>query len=117
MEKKSTPFFQGEKTSNCPKSPTPLVIHISSLICILFLLGVSIRRLIVSGCLLIGLFISIEPTIFNLYGSTSSHSDQSTVHRILWPMAFALGFVPVGIINVLVEKEMKKQDVCIICHH
>ena len=76
--------------------------------------GVSIRRLVAAGCVLIGLFISSEPTVFGLDGSTSSTSDHSAAYRILWPMAFALGFLPVGIMNVLIEKEMKKDEVSMI---
>ena len=63
---------------------------------------------------MIGLFITAEPTIFNIDSDGSSDSGGpplSQAARILWPCAFAFGFVPVAIGYVLTEKEMKREEV------
>ena len=63
---------------------------------------------------MIGLFITAEPTIFNIDSDGTSDSGGpplSEAARILWPCAFAFGFVPVAIGYVLTEKEMKREEV------
>ena len=63
---------------------------------------------------MIGLFITAEPTIFNIDSDGSSYSGGpplSQAARILWPCAFAFVFVPVAIVYVLTEKEMKREEV------
>ena len=63
---------------------------------------------------MIGLFITAEPTIFNIDSDGSSDSGGpplSQAARILWPCVFAFGFVPVAIGYVLTEKEMKREEV------
>lgn len=76
--------------------------------------GVSIRRIFCLSAVMIGLFITAEPTIFNIDSDGSSDSggpELSQAARILWPCAFAFGFVPVAIGYVLTEKEMKREEV------
>ncbi len=63
---------------------------------------------------MIGIFITAEPAIFNIdQGGTENTSGQklSLIERVLWPLAFAMGFVPVAISYVLTEKEMKRNEV------
>ena len=77
-------------------------------------LGISIRRIFCLSAVLIGLFITAEPTIFNIDSDGSSDSRGSEISdaaRILWPCAFAFGFLPVAISYVLTEKEMKREEV------
>ncbi|XP_070559933.1 crt homolog 3-like [Ptychodera flava] len=73
--------------------------------------GVGVKRLVCTGVVLIGLFISMEPIIFNIDNedSSSSGQHQSTASRVLWPACFLLGFLPVGVMNVLLEKVMKQE--------
>ncbi|XP_071944136.1 crt homolog 3-like [Antedon mediterranea] len=77
--------------------------------------GVGKGRLVCTVVVLIGLFISLEPVIFDVDQSTSSSSDSlsessSSGTRVMWPFLFALGFLPLGIFNVVIEKELKKDD-------
>ena len=63
---------------------------------------------------MIGLFITAEPTVFDIDSDGSSESDGQPIFeaaRILWPCAFAFGFIPVAISFVLTEKEMKREEV------
>ena len=63
---------------------------------------------------MIGLFITAEPTIFNIDSGDSgdpAEDELSQAARILWPCAFAFGFLPVAIGYVLTEKEMKREEV------
>ncbi len=79
-----------------------------------FLSGVSIRRLFCLTAVVIGIFITAEPAIFNIdQGGTDNAPGQelSLAERVLWPFAFAMGFVPVAISYVLTEKEMKRDEV------
>lgn len=68
--------------------------------------GVSLGRLICTVGTLIGLFISLEPNIFNIGKEQQTGSKASAV----WPFVFALGFLPVGFANVLQEREIKKDN-------
>ena len=80
----------------------------------LFNLGTSLRRIFCLTAVLIGLFITAEPTVFNIDSDGGSGSDGphiSEAARILWPLAFACGFIPVAISYVLTEKEMKRDEV------
>lgn len=62
-----------------------------------------------------GLFITAEPQIFGINADDDSNTaDESTSARILWPLCFALGFLPIGLMNVICEKELKGGEVCII---
>lgn len=75
--------------------------------------GVSRARLVCTIIVLIGLFISLEPTIFNINGTNeSSHqrSDLSPFEQVLWPIIFMFGFLPLGIMNAVLEKELKKEE-------
>ncbi|RDD45575.1 Crt-like protein 1 [Trichoplax sp. H2] len=67
--------------------------------------GVSYGRLICTVGTLIGLFISLEPNIFNINQKQSSGSASA-----IWPFVFALGFLPVGVANVLQEREIMKDN-------
>lgn len=65
-----------------------------------------------------GLFITAEPQIFGINTDDDSNTaDESTSARILWPLCFALGFLPIGLMNVICEKELKGGEVCIIYFH
>ncbi|XP_046340537.1 uncharacterized protein LOC124121566 [Haliotis rufescens] len=66
--------------------------------------GISIRRLVCTGVVLVGLFITVEPQIWGLEGSGAEGSGSS--ESILWPCIFALGFLPAGISSVIVEKAL-----------
>ncbi|XP_071944135.1 crt homolog 3-like [Antedon mediterranea] len=73
--------------------------------------GVGKGRLVCTVVVLIGVFISLEPVIFNVDQSTSSSSESSSSGtRVMWPFLFALSFLPFGIYNVVIEKELKKDD-------
>ncbi len=72
------------------------------------------RRLFCLGGVLIGLFITAEPTIFSVDGAggdAAGGPQISAAARVLYPTAFALGFVPVAVSYVLTEKEMKREEV------
>ncbi|ESO84332.1 hypothetical protein LOTGIDRAFT_236301 [Lottia gigantea] len=72
--------------------------------------GISFKRLVCVGVVLIALFITVEPQIWNLDGSSNSSSTTSTLARILWPMAFAIGFLPIGVQNAVCERVLKSDE-------
>ncbi|XP_071499392.1 chloroquine resistance transporter-like [Diadema antillarum] len=82
--------------------------------------GVSRARLVCTGVVLIGLFISLEPVIFSVdqpkadgdVGSNSSPSVEgsSGISHVLWPFVFTLGFLPLGILNSILERELKQDE-------
>lgn len=78
--------------------------------------GVSFQRLVCTGVVLVGLFITIEPQIWNLEGSGSSSGNGggTGVGRVLWPMCFALGFVPAALLNVYIERQTKSEEVSLV---
>ncbi|XP_070561457.1 crt homolog 3-like [Ptychodera flava] len=74
--------------------------------------GVGLRRLVCTAIVMIGLFISMEPIIFNIDHADDAGSGkdkQTTLGRILWPCAFLLGFLPLAIMNVVLER-IKDQE-------
>lgn len=78
-----------------------------------YFLGISISRSLCTAVVLVGIFITIEPQIWGLdEDSTASESThKSTASRILWPLCFLMGFLPVGLMNVFCEKELQKEEV------
>ncbi|PIK54190.1 hypothetical protein BSL78_08920 [Apostichopus japonicus] len=75
--------------------------------------GVSKHRFVCTVIVLIGLFISLEPTIFNIDGSNGSADNPDNLtpfEKFLWPMVFMFGFLPLGILNTVLEKELKKGE-------
>ncbi|XP_041378008.1 uncharacterized protein LOC121390290 [Gigantopelta aegis] len=73
--------------------------------------GISLRRLVCTIVVLVGLFITTEPQIWGLDGSGGSSSGSiSAINRVVWPMIFALGFLPVGIFGVICERELQKEQ-------
>ncbi|XP_033648000.1 uncharacterized protein LOC117307370 [Asterias rubens] len=71
--------------------------------------GVGRARLVCTGIVLIGLFIALEPEIFNIGQSNTPQPGAVTgIMAALWPVIFLLGFLPLGILNVLIERELKK---------
>jgi hypothetical protein len=68
--------------------------------------GVSGGRLVCTFAVLVGLIICMEPSIFKL-GSKSGSSKNRTATNIYWPILFCSGFIPVALIFVLFENEMK----------
>lgn len=71
--------------------------------------GVSGGRLVCTFAVLVGLIICMEPSIFGL-GENTGSSKNRTATKIYWPILFCIGFVPLGLINVLQEKEVKTDD-------
>ena len=55
---------------------------------------------------LVGLIICMEPSIFKL-GNNSGSSRNRTATKIYWPILFCSGYVPVALMLVLLEREMK----------
>ncbi|XP_069138521.1 crt homolog 2-like [Argopecten irradians] len=74
--------------------------------------GISTVRALCTCVVLVGLFVSTEPQTFGLDGSGSGDSGTtpSALKRVLWPLCFALGFLPIGLSNVFCEKELKKDE-------
>ncbi|XP_072025556.1 crt homolog 1-like [Amphiura filiformis] len=76
--------------------------------------GVSVARLACTGIVLIGLFISLEPEIFNIKTGDSSGVDleksDAEISSSVWPFIFVLGFLPLGILNTFIEKQLKKDE-------
>ena len=60
-----------------------------------------------------GIFITIEPQIWGIDTGASDPGEkaESTSARILWPLCFLIGFLPVGMMNVFCEKELQKEEV------
>ena len=80
-----------------------------------FVSGVSRARLVCTGIVLVGLFISLEPEIFNIQveksDEVSEKSDSDSLPSAIWPFIFVLGFLPLGILNTFIEKQLKKDEV------
>ncbi|KAJ8320713.1 hypothetical protein KUTeg_002300 [Tegillarca granosa] len=74
--------------------------------------GISLIRGICATVVLVGLFITTEPQIWGLDKGDDPSGDakQTVAARILWPLCFAIGFIPVGLMNVFCEKELKKDE-------
>ncbi|KAK7490961.1 hypothetical protein BaRGS_00017833 [Batillaria attramentaria] len=73
--------------------------------------GISVRRLFCTIAVLIGIFITIEPQIWSLPGSGSdSSSGGSAAAHVIWPMIFAVAFLPFAIFSVICERELKKGE-------
>ncbi|XP_067659081.1 crt homolog 1-like [Haliotis asinina] len=76
--------------------------------------GVSLRRAVCIIIAMIGLFITMEPRIWGLKGSSGTGSSKgsdtvvSPVGRILWPLSFCFGFVPDAVNRVITEQELKR---------
>nr|XP_022326332.1 uncharacterized protein LOC111126172 isoform X4 [Crassostrea virginica] len=84
-----------------------------TIICRLIFLrkGISVVRTLCTCLVMAGLFLTIEPQIFGINSDDDSNTvNESTSARILWPLCFALGFLPVGLMNVTCEKELKKGE-------
>ncbi|CAH1773513.1 unnamed protein product [Owenia fusiformis] len=75
-------------------------------------IGVSFKRFVCTGVVLVGLFICSEPQIFgiDMPGGNSGDPGAPMTSRFFWPVIFALGFLPVGILNVIIEIAMKKDE-------
>jgi hypothetical protein len=68
-------------------------------------------RLVCTFAVLVGLIICMEPSIFKLGGKSGSSKDR-TATKIYWPILFCSGYIPVALILVILEREMK-QDVVV----
>jgi hypothetical protein len=90
---------------------TPFSNSLQIRICICVFPGISILRGISVAVVMVGLFITTEPQIWGLDEGDSGTKKESALSRILWPACFAIGFIPVGITNVICEKELKKGEV------
>lgn len=76
------------------------------------LTGISLRRLGCTIAVLIGIFITVEPQIWSLPGSDdNSSSGESKVDRVVWPIIFAVGFLPAAVNVVICERELQKTQV------
>lgn len=74
--------------------------------------GVSPGRGICCAVIIVGLFISSEPQIWGLNTQqTEINASISLLQRILWPMCFALGFVPFALVNLTCEKVLTRRNV------
>ncbi|KAK3104794.1 hypothetical protein FSP39_010283 [Pinctada imbricata] len=73
--------------------------------------GISVAKSICTCVVLVGLFITIEPQIWGIDADADANAaHESAAARILWPLCFAFGFLPIGIMNVICEKELKKEE-------
>uniref|UniRef100_K1QQD4 Uncharacterized protein n=1 Tax=Magallana gigas TaxID=29159 RepID=K1QQD4_MAGGI len=73
--------------------------------------GVSPGRGICCAVIIVGLFISSEPQIWGLNTQqTENNASSSLLQRILWPMCFALGFVPFALVNLTCEKVLTTRN-------
>lgn len=74
--------------------------------------GISKVRTICTSIVLVGIFITIEPQIWGIDSDAGDTGGKpaSTAARILWPLCFLLGFLPVGLMNVFCEKELQKEE-------
>ncbi|KAK7093967.1 crt homolog 3-like [Littorina saxatilis] len=83
-----------------------------TVLCRLVLLrkGISLRRLGCTLAVLVGIFITIEPQIWSLPGSGNESAGGSTTAHVIWPMIFALGFLPAAINTVVCERELKQAE-------
>ena len=71
--------------------------------------GISGGRLVATFIVLIGLIICLEPTIFQL-GQDNKTTANRTAGTIIWPIIFCVGFIPLGLSNVIQERQVKKGD-------
>ena len=72
----------------------------------------SAGRGISCAVIVVGLFISSEPQIWGLKTQqTASNASSSLTERILWPLCFALGFIPFALVNLTCEKELTRKNV------
>ena len=72
----------------------------------------SAGRGISCAVIVVGLFISSEPQIWGLKTQqTASDANSSLTERILWPLCFALGFIPFALVNLTCEKELTRKNV------
>lgn len=62
-------------------------------------------RFICTCGILIGVFTSLEPFIFNNYGQCQEKSYAAAV----WPLVFGLVFLPSSLANVLQERYIKRE--------
>lgn len=69
----------------------------------------SLGRFICTCGTLIGLFISLEPIVFNINGQ---HREKG-IASVLWPFVFGLASLPSSLMSVLQERHLKK-DVKVI---
>nr|XP_022326328.1 uncharacterized protein LOC111126172 isoform X3 [Crassostrea virginica]XP_022326329.1 uncharacterized protein LOC111126172 isoform X3 [Crassostrea virginica]XP_022326330.1 uncharacterized protein LOC111126172 isoform X3 [Crassostrea virginica]XP_022326331.1 uncharacterized protein LOC111126172 isoform X3 [Crassostrea virginica] len=73
--------------------------------------GMSAGRGISCAVIVVGLFISSEPQIWGLKTQqTASNASSSLTERILWPLCFALGFIPFALVNLTCEKELTRKN-------
>lgn len=73
--------------------------------------GISTVRALCTCVVLVGLFITTEPQMWGLDNSGEDNGPTpSTLQRILWPLCFTLGFLPIGLSNVFCEKELQKDE-------
>ncbi|XP_071110263.1 crt homolog 1-like [Haliotis cracherodii] len=85
--------------------------------CIMLRKGVSLRRAVCIIIAMIGLFITMEPRIWGLKGSSGTGSSTGsatvvfTVGRILWPLSFCFGFVPDAVNRVITEQQLKRPQI------
>lgn len=72
----------------------------------------SAGRGISCAVIVVGLFISSEPQIWGLKTQqTASNASSSLTERILWPLCYALGFIPFALVNLTCEKELTRKNV------
>ncbi|CAH1773512.1 unnamed protein product [Owenia fusiformis] len=77
-------------------------------------IGVCFKRFVCTGVVLVGLFLCSVPQIFGINKPARNNEEPGTpvpmASKVFWPVIFALGFLPVGILNVIIEIAMKKDE-------
>ena len=71
--------------------------------------SVSGSRLVCAFAVLVGLIICMEPSLFGL-GNSSGSSKNRTATTLYWPIVFCAGFIPLALMNVLGERQVKKNN-------
>ncbi|XP_021370555.1 uncharacterized protein LOC110461435 [Mizuhopecten yessoensis] len=70
------------------------------------------RKTIAALTVLVAEFIALIPSIFPSLQSTESKDEEGGakgVAGVLWPLCFALTFIPQGVVNVVIERSTKTQ--------
>ncbi|KAK7490958.1 hypothetical protein BaRGS_00017830 [Batillaria attramentaria] len=74
--------------------------------------GLSFRRLCCTMAVVAGVVFSMAPQVWSDAG-TGSNSTGSAIARVVWPLVYAASFLPISIIYVIYEHELRKQPQCL----
>ena len=72
--------------------------------------GISRGQVVCCGVVLIGIFISMEPTIFNIQVAPPTHTDGPALQQgaAYWPFVYGLGWIFSAMNMVLIERAIMK---------